>query len=224
MADRSRNGHGLGRAVSLNVPTPIRPGSTSIVSALLWFFDTCKWAQTTARRLSFLASVHWVVVRRNQFPHLDPRQPREQLRYDYLFFLSTYNGPWGPYIDAFADVLCDALDAGWYWCVGYPGARPVSGLKQYIVHNQIESDHHYCAYPGASVRDVRAALRVDREVRRFADETDNLRPDQFSAAFKRLLISIENDLATTGTVIAVDHVSSDEFGRSPSEAHETLYG
>jgi len=223
MADRSRNALGLGKTSSLNVLTPMMPIATWIVRSLLWFFDARKSAQRPAKALAFLPFVHWVVVKRNQFPYLDPTQPREHLHYDYLFFLSSYSGPWEPYIDAFADVLENPLDAVWSWNVGYPGARPVSRLKAYITHNQIESDHHYSAYAGASVRDVRAALRVDRELQRFAEEIRGLRPDQFAAAFNRMLIGIQNDLATTGTVKRIDHVSSDDVDRPAAEYHEVSY-
>jgi hypothetical protein len=224
MADRARNESGLGKASSFNVLTPMTPAAAWIVKSLLWFFDSCKSTQSTAKALAFLPFVHWVVVKRNQFPHLDPTQPRERLHYDYLFFLSTYTGPWGPYIDAFADVLNDPLDAVWSWNVGYPGARPVSRLQAYITHNQIESDHHYSAYAGASVRDVRAALRVHRELQRFAEETRGLRPNQFAAALNRMLIGIQNDLATTGTAKGVEHVSSDVCSRPAAERHEASYG
>lgn len=200
MADRSRNQHGLGKSVTFNVITPMNPMTTWIVRLLLKIFDVFKGTQATAKRLSFLPFVHWVVVSRRQFPVLDPRQPPERLHYDYLFFLSTFNGTWGPYIDAFADVLNGALDAVWYWSVGYPGARPVTGLKNYIARNQIESDHHYSAYPGASVRDVRSALRLNDELEAFMGRTRGLEPDQFAAEFNRLLLQVQNCLGSVGTV------------------------
>jgi hypothetical protein len=121
-------------------------------------------------------------------------------------------------------VLANPLDAVWSWNVGYPGARPVSRLKAYITQNQIESDHHYSAYAGASVRDVRAALRVHRELQRFAEETRGLRPDQFAAAFNRMLIGVQNDLATTGTVKEVEHVSSEFFDRTDAGQCGVSYG
>jgi len=224
MADRSRNALGSGKASSLNVLTPMTRVATWIVRSSLWFFDSCKSTQRPAKALAFLPFVHWVVVGRNQFPNLDPTQPRERLHYDYLLFLSTYTGPWGPYIEAFADVLANPLDAVWSWNVGYPGARPVSRLKAYITQNQIESDHHYSAYAGASVRDVRAALRVHRELQRFAEETRGVLPDQFAAAFNRMLIGVQNDLATTGTVKDVEHVSSEDFDRTDAEQCAVSYG
>lgn len=200
MADRSRNQHGLGKSVTFNVITPMHPLTTGIVRILLWFFDRFKITQKTAKQLSFLPFVHWVVVSRKQFPRLDPAQPAETLSYDYLFFLSTFNGPWAPYIDAFADVLHGALDAVWFWSIGYPGAVPVTPLKDYIVRNQIESDHHYSAYPGASVRDVRSALLLQDELDRFAVRARSLAPEEFTDEFGRLLLRVQNCLGAVGTL------------------------
>jgi hypothetical protein len=200
MANSARNQDGLGKAFTFNVITPMTRVGTRIAKVLLWFFDTRKWTQQTAKQLSFLPFVHWVVVKRNQFPHLDPSQPPEQLNYDYLFFLSTFNGPWGPYIDAFADVLYQPLDTVWFWSVGYPFARPVSRLKAYIIHNQVESDHAYSAHPGASVRDVRSALELYNELVAFVDVSKNLNPAQFERDYNRLLIRVQNKLGTFGAI------------------------
>jgi hypothetical protein len=183
MADQARNEDGLGKAVTFNVITPMTRFGTWVVLLLLRFFDYVPSTQDAAKQLSFLPFVHWVVVKRDQFPHVDKDQPAERLKYDYLFFLSTFNGPWSPYIDAFADVLYLPLDAVWFWSIGYPFARPVTGLKAYIVRNQVESDHAYSAYPGASVRDVRAAIELQGELERLAREAPDLKPDQFDAKF-----------------------------------------
>lgn len=199
MSNFARNEYGLGKAVTFNVITPMSRVGTRIVRALLTFFDRREATQETAKKLSFLPFVHWVVVKRDQFPHLVPEQPKEELNYDYLFFLSTFNGPWGPYIDAFADVLYEPLDAVWFWSHGYPFARPVSRLKAYIVHNQVESDHAYSAYPGASVRDVRDALELYRQLAEFADQTKSLDEAQFDREYNRLLIRTQNMLGTFGT-------------------------
>jgi hypothetical protein len=200
MADRARNRHGWGKAASFNVITPMNRWATWFVRLLLRYFDWNKSTQAIAKHLSFLPFVHWVVVERDHFPRVDDSQAAEALNYDYLFFLSTFNGPWGPYIDAFADVLVKALDVVWIWSVGYPGARPVTPLKAYIVRNQVESDHFYSAYPGASVRDVRAAIHLRDELERFAESTQGLSPDQFATEFDRLLLRVEQGLCSFGTL------------------------
>jgi hypothetical protein len=198
MADRARNQHGLGKAVTFNVITPMTRLGTCVVTVLLWFFTRFPSTQANAKALAFLPFVHWVIVKRNRFPHLDNGQSAEKLNYDYLFFLSTFNGPWGPYIEAFADVLYFPLDGVWFWSIGYSFARPVGPLKTYIERNQIESDHSYSAYPGASVRDVRAALELRSEVEALADNASGLSPGQFAVEFDRLLISAQNKLGTFG--------------------------
>ena len=198
MADRARNKDGIGKAVSFNVITPMNRIGTWVVTALLWFFDRFEGQQQTAKDLAFLPFVHWVVVRRDRFPRLSGDQEREKLNYDYLFFLSTFNGPWGPYIEAYSDVLFKALDLVWFWSVGYPFARPVSPLKAYILRNQVESDHFYSAYPGGTVRDVRSALELRTAVKSFADRARELPDDQFMAEFSRLLASVQNKLGSFG--------------------------
>ena len=198
MADRARNQYGLGKAVTFNVITPMTRIGTFIVGLLLTFFDRAKWTQVTAKELAFLPFVHWVIVKRDSFPRVSDSQPAEALHYDYLFFLSTFNGPWGPYIEAFADVLYKPLDAVWFWSVGYPFARPVGPLKAYIQRNQIESDHSYSAYPGASVRDVRSALELRDEVEKLFQSSSGLSPERFAVEFDRMLISVQNKLGTFG--------------------------
>lgn len=198
MADRARNKEGLGKAVAFNVITPMNRLGTCVVSLVLWIFDRWKSTQKTAKSLAFLPFVHWVVVKRNCFPHLDDHQPAEKLNYDYLFFLSTFNGPWSPYIEAFADVLYVPLDTVWFWSIGYPLARPVGPLKAYIQRNQVESDHSYSAYPGASVRDVRAGLELRSQLERFAETSCELSPERFAIEFNRLLAGVQNKLGTFG--------------------------
>ncbi len=198
MADFARNSDGLAKAVTFNVITPMGRFGAWFVTALLWIFDKFKSTQQTAKDLAFLPFVHWVVVRRDRFPRLDAAQEPERLNYDYLFFLSTFNGPWGPYIEAFADVLYKALDLVWFWSVGYPFARPVGPLKAYIQRNQVEFDHSYSAYPGASVRDVRSALELREMVRDLAERAQALPDEDFMAEFHRLLIGVQNKLGTFG--------------------------
>jgi hypothetical protein len=198
MADRARNQHGLGKAVTFNVLTPMTRWGTFLVGLMLLFLDRVKRTQTTAKQLAFLPFVHWVIVKRNRFPRLDDHQPAEKLHYDYLFFLSTFNGPWGPYIEAFADVLYLPLDSVWFWSIGFPFARPAGPLKDYIQRNQIQSDHSYSAYPGASVRDVRAGLELRSEVENFVSSASALSAESFALEFDRLFMIVQNKVGTFG--------------------------
>jgi len=198
MSDYARNKRGVGKAVAFNVITPMNRVGTLFVRLTLWFLDRYKWTQNTAAKLSFLPFVHWVVIRREDFCN-EVAGETEKLKYDYLFFLSTFNGPWRPYIEAYSDVLYLPLDLVWSWSIGYPYARPCNKLVKYIERNQIESDHFYCAYPGASVRDVRAALELRDQLNHLAVDASSLSPQAFSVEFNRLLVRTQNMLGTFGT-------------------------
>jgi len=200
VADLAYNAGRPSKSATLNVLTPIRPYRVRFVRGWLWLLDHFPGKFQPAIDLSFLSFVHWVVIRKDKLPHLDVAQPPERLKYNYVIFLSTFTGPWGPYIDAFADVLYNALDSVWFWTIGYPGARPVTGLKAHIIRNQIESDHHYSAYPGASVRDVRSALLVRKALTDLAALTDSLPPDRFAQVYDRVLIDLQNHLGSIDAV------------------------
>jgi len=200
MADRARNRDGLGKAVTFNVITPMTRLGSWVVGLVLWIFVRFPSTQNTAKALAFLPFVHWVIVKRDRFPRLSADQPEEKLHYDYLFFLSTFNGPWDIYIEAFADVLYLPLDTVWYWSIGYPFARPVGPLKAYIRRNQVESDHCYSAYPGASVQDVRSGIAVRSQLQSFATNALDLPPEKFAVEFDRMLINLQNHLGTFGPI------------------------
>ena len=71
--------------------------------------------------------------------------------------------------------------------------------NQYIIPNPVESDHAYSAYPGASVRDVRAACELYDQVVAFADASKDLDPAQFEREYNRLLIRVQDKLGAFGT-------------------------
>ena len=154
--------------------------------------------QNDLKNLSFIHFARWVVIRRNQFPHFGNKQPREELRYDYLVFFSNFNGTWNQYIDAFSAVLSKGLDLIWRWSEKYPGSTPVTAFKRYIALVQFDTDYYFNVYPRASTNDVKAALRVQDELDRFADASQALSPADFEKAWLEFLVRVQNDLGSTG--------------------------
>ncbi|MEM6461533.1 MAG: hypothetical protein AAF724_06430 [Pseudomonadota bacterium] len=153
----------------------------------------------TARDLSFLSFLHWVVLKRDDFDSVNSESgQKNRLEHDYNLFLSTFDGPWQPYVDAFSDVLGHAIDFVWSFSIGYPGSKPDSKFRKYIFLNQLDAHHHYTAYPIASVRDVRRALHLQSNLSEFAEQSKDLEPEQFAQEFRRLLIRVQNDLGTIG--------------------------
>ena len=187
-----------GKAYALNAITPMKPWKTPILKLFFLLLGAVKPLQNDLKNLSFIHFARWVVIRRNQFPHLADKQPREELRYDYLVFFSNFNGTWNQYIDAFSAVLSKGLDLIWRWSEKYPGSRPVTAFKRYIALVQFDTDYYYNVYPRASTNDVKAALRVQDELDRFADASQALSPADFEKAWLEFLVRVQNDLGSTG--------------------------
>lgn len=187
-----------GKAYALNAITPMKPWKTPILKLFFLLLGAVKPLQNDLKNLSFIHFARWVVIRRNQFPHLADKQPSEELRYDYLVFFSNFNGTWNQYIDAFSAVLSKGLDLIWRWSEKYPGSRPVTAFKRYIALVQFDTDYYYNVYPRASTNDVKAALRVQDELDRFADASQSLSPADFEKAWLEFLVRVQNDLGSTG--------------------------
>ena len=187
-----------GKVYALNAITPMKPWKTPILKLFFLLLGAVKPLQNDLKNLSFIHFARWVVIRRNQFPHLADKQPREELRYDYLVFFSNFNGTWNQYIDAFSAVLSKGLDLIWRWSEKYPGSRPVTAFKRYIALVQFDTDYYYNVYPRASTNDVKAALRVQDELDRFADASQALSPADFEKAWLEFLVRVQNDLGSTG--------------------------
>ena len=139
-----------------------------------------------------------MIIDRNQFPHLGPKQPQEKLQYDYLIFFSNLNGTWKQYIDAFSAVLSTGLNAIWMWSEKFPGSVPVTPFKGYINQVQFDTDYYYNAYPRAATNDVKAALRVQDAFTDFAQTSQTLSPAEFEKAYLEFLVRVQADLGSTG--------------------------
>ncbi|MFN7176770.1 MAG: hypothetical protein ACK4MX_07750, partial [Thermaurantiacus sp.] len=153
-----------GKAYAMNVLTPMRPERT-------WFnaflFRAVRALPERLAGLLGLSIIHFargVIIRRGDWPDLG--QGRERLANDYMLFCSSFNGTWDQYIDAFSDGLPTGLDMLWYSSTKSPNSVPITPFKNYIRHNQIDTDYYYVATPGAAQRDIKCALRAWDAVQR----------------------------------------------------------
>ena len=185
-----------GKAYAMNVVTPI-PVRWTWLNALI--FQIVRGLPSQLSGLLGLQIIHfarWVLIRRKDWPVVG--ETRERLRYDYMLFLSNFNGTWDQYIDAFADGLPAGLDLLWYNNVKYPQSIPITPFKNYIRANQIDTSYYYNATPGAAQRDIKAALRVKRQLCELAGKHPKLTPQDFAEEFRRTLLAIQNDLGSQG--------------------------
>jgi hypothetical protein len=187
-----------GKAYAMNAITPMKPWKTPILRLFFFVLGLIKPLQKDLKDLSFIHFARWVSIGRNAFPHLSAEQPREELKYDYLFFFSNFNGTWNQYIDAFSAVLYKGLDAIWMWSEKYPGSRPVTNFKRYIALVQFDTDYYYNVYPHAATNDVKAALRVQKALTAFAQNSQSLSPTEFERDWLEFCAAVAPDLGATG--------------------------
>ena len=153
------------------------------------------------RKLAFIHFARWIVVRRDRLPHLAPEQPKERLDNDLYLFSTNFNGPWDQYIDAFGMVIgvTKGLDWLWWSSTGFPGAWPIKPFKRYIRYFEYPLDLYYNAYPGASVRDIAAALELEQRFAAFnAVDTGKLTPQEFAQQWRAFCTDIAPLLGAIG--------------------------
>lgn len=211
-----------GKAYAMNVVTPI-PVRRTWLNALI--FQVVRGLPRQLSGLLGLQIIHfarWVLIRRSDWPVVGRR--RERLRYDYMLFLSNFNGTWDQYIDAFSDGLPAGLDLLWYGNVKYPQSIPITPFKHYIRANQIDTSYYYNATPGAAQRDIKAALRVKRQLCELAARHPKMAPKDFAEAFRSALLLIQNDLGSQGFApdASTDTSNADRARQPLIEARQTV--
>ena len=186
-----------GKAYAMNVITPMPRWRTWIQTVLFMIARITPQTLSGLLGLKLIHFARWVIIRRNQWP--DPAgngaQPLDE---DYMLFLSNFNGTWDQYIDAFADGIPQGLDLFWYASTKYPHSIPISTFKSYITANQIQTNYYYNATPGAAQRDIKAALRVRRELLALADQHRGGDAAAFAKAYRQALTRLACSLASPG--------------------------
>lgn len=185
-----------GKAYAMNVATPSPPRRTWINRFLFMIARANPATLAGLMGLSLIHFARWVIIRRDQWPDLGQR--RSYPAHDTMIFCSNFNGTWDQYIDAFSDGIPSGLNLFWYTAVKYPKSIPITPFKNYIVHNQFDTDYYYNATPGAAQRDVKAAIRVARALRDLARHHATDTPEAFAARYRAALVSVQGSLGDPG--------------------------
>jgi len=184
-----------GKAYAMNVVTPIRFWTAVLNKVIFWAAGKRPSTLNGLITLSLIHYARWVVVNRDQFPHLSPQQPKENLRFSYMFFFSNFNGSWEQYVDSFTFAIPGGLDLLWKWNVRYPKSVPLTPFHDYIRYNQIETIHYYNAYPMATSNDVKSARKLRLAL---MDFDARLQPQESDAVFQQkffhLLRDVQHDM------------------------------
>jgi hypothetical protein len=162
-------------ALTLITPVPSRAGR-------LWLrvlFRLATWLplpQWTVLRLRLIHYARWTVLGRS------------------LLFESNFNGTPDAYVEAFSYVFPRGMTAIWGSSRGYPGPVPVESLRQWIDEHAVETSHYYAAYPEASTKEVLAALKVKRRMRKFERRTRHMDAVEFAREYEALVSDLQLQL------------------------------
>ncbi len=183
-----------GKAYAMNVITPIRWYTVWLNKLIFWI---ALKKPSTLKGLITLSLIHyarWVIVGKNQFPHLDPKQPKEELNYSYMLFFSNFNGSWDQYVDSFTFAIPGGLDLFWKCNIRYPKSVPLTPFHNYIRYNQIETIHYYNAYPLAASNDIKSAKAVKEALIAFQKQPLDSSDEEFMKRYNALLRGLQHDL------------------------------
>ena len=205
-----------GKSYAMNVISPIRSHTAWLNKFIFWislkFPSTLKGLIT----LSIIHYAHWVIIGKNQFPHLHPDQPKENLKYAYMMFFSNFNGSWDQYVDSFTFSIPGGLDMFWKWNIRYPKSVPLTPFHRYIRYNQLETIHYYNATPLAASNDVKSAKAVSNALIAFETQLPDGSDADFMRRYNALLRGLQHDLGdmypTPIVSMAAYHVERREHG------------
>lgn len=188
-----------GKSYAMNVITPVPKGWTTFRNKLQFFivqnlkFDFIQKSLKGLVTLSLIHYARWVVLTEQDWPRLRADQPREKHKYNYMLFFSNFNGSWNQYVDSFGMAIPNGLDLLWNNNVQYPNSIPLTPFHQYIVHNQVWTNHYYNAYPMAASNDVKSGQMVLDALQQFGKQTDS-DAQAFKQRFNDLLFAVQHDL------------------------------
>jgi len=184
-----------GKAYGMTLITPMKPARTWINRFL---FAVGRLEPAFLRGLLNLSIIHfarWVIIPRDRWPGLRSEMVPAN---DSMLFVSNFNGTWDQYIDSFSDGIPNGLDLFWYSSTGYPGSIPITAFKDYIRHNQIDTDYYYNSTPGSAQRDIKSALRIWAGIDVLAQALPSTNPEAFALLYARVAQALQNNLAASG--------------------------
>ena len=189
-----------GKSYAMNVITPIKKWHVCINRMVFWLAGTplLRWKLKGLLTLSLIHYARWVIFSPSQFPRLSDTQPKENLNYSYMLFFSNFNGSWKQYVDSFHMTIPGGLNLLWCRNVKYPKSVPLQPFHQYILHNQLWTEHYYNAYPLAASNDVKAAVILKPALLAFINESKNATPEQFKLQYDAFVYAMQAHISKMG--------------------------
>lgn len=186
-----------GKAYAMNILTPISRYRAWINKSIFWLAPILpKRAFLGLITLSMIHYARWTILNDSSFPRLSADQPREKLNYRYMLFFSNFNGSWTQYVDSFSIAIPTGLNLLWFKNIGWPNSVPETAFNNYVIRNQIWTEHYYNAYPLATSNDVKSAQRVKSALITLSSSlTTTTTPDAFYKQYLKTLLDLQHDLS-----------------------------
>jgi len=186
MFGRSKSGQNpvntSGQASGFLAMTAIKPGEEDALRTYLEGFRDRNERGPLAKVPGTHMGRFVIIDKFNCAPSYKQRKP-ETIACPSLCFSANLDGP----IDAYLDVLCDAMapEAQEIWgrCCGAPATCEGKALKDYLKHNQIDCGFFYAAYGAATVEQVKTSLDQRERLMAFATKHQGVAPDKLQQAF-----------------------------------------
>jgi hypothetical protein len=172
---RIRAWHGAEDFRVFTMLAAIRPDHAEVLSRTLRELPVDE-----ASPLAKLPQVHvarWVVIDqlKTDWPGAPRRTPR--LNSAYLLFSASLTAPRGGryrfpklFVEDIRTKMGDAADEVWGHCMGYPGTQGRDDFMDYFLSGRVRTGIHQFGYPGATVDEVRCALKLRTGFTEFALE------------------------------------------------------
>ncbi|BCL70388.1 hypothetical protein TUMSATVNIG1_23490 [Vibrio nigripulchritudo] len=189
-----------GKAYAMNVVTPIKWYWRWLNKFIFWAVNSNAMSLVGASlngllTLSLIHYARWAIVKPSEFPRLSEDQPKETIKYSYMFFFSNFNGSWAQYVDSFHSSIPSGLNLFWYKNVKYPGSVPLQPFHDYITYNQVWTNHYYSAYPMAASNDVKSGQQVRDSLSDFIKGTPaNETADDFKKRYEALTLDLQDHI------------------------------
>lgn len=192
--------HFEGKSVPMTAITPVPRKRRWLAKIILFIFKHLPLG--FVQKLAFIHFARWILIPAEKLPRLHKDQPKEDWPYDLYLFTTNFNGSWDQYIDAFGriKVVSKGLNMLWYTSAGFPGPWPMRLFKRYVHYFEYPVELYYNAYPGAAVRDVDTALKLQPHLDTFLAETSEPLDDKaFREKYEAFLIKAAPYLGSIGT-------------------------
>ncbi len=115
----------------------------------------------------------------------------DHLNSPYLLMSASIAGDWKLCIQSMLQKIPKTISDIFSNCYGFPGIGDHEAVVNYLESCQIDASFSFGAYPEASLYEVRRALKVQSEFRRFAIDSQGASPRDLQSRFTRFIESLE---------------------------------